>query len=136
MKTERFASMMRFLIQSGHYRLTDLAKKTNYHLSDLSKIVNSKRVCSAKVMEVIVGAMLAQHQPQAVVAWLVDQIPDNFRHMVHVVKAASAKSNEPVDVNTLEGALAVLATHAEANPAVRKLVLTMAGVMAGGDGWG
>jgi len=85
-------------------------------------------------MAVIVGGLLEHHQSQALVAWLVDQIPPNFQHLVNVVKTdSSAKAGEPPDVNTLEGALALLATQAEANTAVRKLVLTMAQAFNGKD---
>jgi hypothetical protein len=134
MKTTRFASLLRHSIEGGHYRLTDLAKKTNLHASDLSKIVNGRRGCSPKIMAVIVGGLLEHHQSQALVAWLVDQIPPNFQHLVNVVKTdSSAKAGEPPDVNTLEGALALLATQAEANTAVRKLVLTMAQAFNGKD---
>ena len=124
---KKFPSFLKHLIDSGQYRLIDLAIITNLYASDLSKIVNGKRECSPKMMEIILGGMQERHQSQALVAWLVDQIPLNLQHLVYVVKAdSSGKAEEPPDVNTLEGALALLATQAEANSSLRKLVLTMA----------
>lgn len=80
-------------------------------------------------MESIVTGMDEKHQSQVLVAWLVDQIPPEFQHLVHVVKAESSSlvREQAPDVNTVEGALAHLAAQAEVSTSVRKLVLTLAG---------
>ena len=79
------------------------------------------------MLESILKGLDEKHHAQVLVAWLLDQIPAGFEGLVHIVKDSSSFVREEIpDVRTMEGSLKVLAAQADANPAVRKLVMTMA----------
>ena len=79
------------------------------------------------MIESILKGLDKKHHAQVLVAWLLDQIPDGFGDLVHIVRDTSSFAREEApDVRTIEGSLKVLAAQADANPAVRKLVITMA----------
>ncbi len=124
----KFQQFIKYLIESESYRLTDLAKKTKIHSSDLSKIVNGKRACGPKTLGLLLEGMDEKHQGQGLVMWLRDQIPAQFLHRVHVVQsdAPSIKREETPDIRTIEGAVSLLSAQAESNEALRAVLLSMA----------
>lgn len=127
MNTKKFPSLLKYLLDGGHYRLTELAKATNLHASDLSKIVNGKRTCSARLMEMILSGIEEHHQSQLLLAWLSDQVSPEYQHLVHIVRSDKLSARRDVaDLATVEGSLAALSAQADVNPAVRTLILTMA----------
>lgn len=124
MKFERF---LKNLVDSQKYRLVDLSESSGVHSSDLSKIINSKRPCGQRLMTQIVLGLRDEHQAQALIAWLTDQIPPELQSLVLIVRAGSSVvREEPADASTLEGALKLLGQHAETNEAVQVVLLNMA----------
>lgn len=127
----KFARFLKYLVDNKRYRLTDLSEKSGIHNSDLSKIINGKRVCGVRTAAPIIGSLDQEHQATALVNWLLDQIPAQFTNMVHVVKAdPSSKRDEQDDLSTLEGSVIVLARNAENNDALRAALMSMARAFA------
>lgn len=127
----KFQKYLKYLIDAGEYRLVDLADSTKMHSSDLSKIINAKRKCGQRAMVQILPGLNEVHQAASLSAWLVDQIPPEYRHLVHVVQSASSVVKEEApDINTLEGALQVLRKQAESNDSLMKLLTNIAEAFA------
>ena len=123
----KFPKYIKYLVDSEQYRLVALAKKSGVHASDLSKILNQKRVCGLKMAMQIIGGLQEEHQGQALVSWLVDQIPPQFHHMVHIVRSETGKlQDSSPDIGTLEGTLLILGIQAESNDALRVCLFNMA----------
>lgn len=124
----KFAKYLKFLIDMQYYRLVDLQASTGVPSSDLSNIVREKRPCGRANMEKVIGGLKDEHKATALINWLNDQVPEQFVDLVHVVKAGSRGKvkEEPANANTVEGALSILKTTAESNPAVAKVLTNLA----------
>jgi hypothetical protein len=127
----KLATYLRYLIESGFYRLIDLSRSTGIPACDLSNIVKNRRSCGERNLVKLVTGLKNDHQSSAVSHWLVDQIPPELMGLVHVIKAnpgevAVADDELPPDVDTLEGALVVLRAEGERNPAILKVLTNLA----------
>lgn len=68
-------------------------------------------------------------------AWLSDQVPEKFQGLVHIVRAGEeAAIQNPPDIDTIAGSVAVLATQAEKNEAVRIVLRNLAAAFSGEAG--
>lgn len=123
----KFTQYLKSLINSGAYKVSELAEKSGVYLSDLSKIVNGKRPCGKIALVKLLGVMEPDHSAQLLKRWLEDQIPEELPGMVYVVLGPGAQvSEEPALLGTLEGDLEILRRVAEAHPPVRKVLTAMA----------
>jgi hypothetical protein len=127
----QFQKLLKHLIDTDQYRLVTLASSAKVHASDLSKVINGKRSCGSKMMRQIIAGLIAEDQAQALICWLKDQVPAEFAHLVHIVRAEPVKpSDKPLDVSTIEGSLAILSKQAESNEKVQHLLKSMAEMFA------
>ena len=119
---------LKYLLENNYYRLVDLAKDSSVFVSDLSKIVNNKRALGRKSLGKILTAMREEHQSQLLLLWLEDQVPEGFENMVHVARMGRSNiADEDVPLKgTVEGDLRILKAAAEDNPAVAKLLTSIA----------
>lgn len=122
----RFPELLSYLVDSEKYRLVDLAASTGLHNTDLSKIVRGKRPCGAKSLGSVLSGLKPEHQTQAIIAWVSDQLAPEHQSLVHIVPAIEMVKQEVPDVRTIEGALTVLGEQAAINPAVRVVLTNMA----------
>lgn len=77
-------------------------------------------------MQIITG-LGEEHQAQAIVLWLTDQVPSQFQHLVHIVRAESSVVREEVpDIRTIEGSMVVLEKQAESNENLRTVLMNLA----------
>lgn len=130
MKLPKF---LQYLIEAEKYRLVDLSTKSGINSSDLSKIINGKRACRGKSFEQLLTGLDGGHRAQALVLWLQDQIPAQFQSLVHIVRSETScvLRKELPDIKTIEGSLAILASQAETNEAVRLVLRNMASMFKG-----
>ena len=127
----KFHNYLKYLIDSEKYRLVDLSASSGINSPDLSKLVRGKRACGAKTMGQILGGLDEKHRTQALISWLSDQVPADYTHLVHIVRAGQQEHPaETPDINTIEGSLAVLETQAESNEAVRTVLMNLAAAFA------
>jgi hypothetical protein len=122
----KLTKYLRYLIDTDHYRLTELSKASGLNMSDLSKIVNGKRHPGGKAVEQLLTGLEPEHRVLALVAWLHDQIPAPHQDLVHIVRSSPPVASEPLDIRSLEGALKALGEQAEANDALRVVITNMA----------
>ncbi|MES2923131.1 MAG: hypothetical protein V4819_16360 [Verrucomicrobiota bacterium] len=128
----KFPKYLQHLVDSDKYRLVDLSHQSGINSPDLSKLVRGKRSCGAKAMAQILGGLNEEHRSQALMAWLDDQLPQEYKSLVHIMRAdGDAKQNEPPDIGTIEGSIEVLAAQAEANDAVRVVLRNLAAAFTG-----
>jgi hypothetical protein len=125
--TMRFQKMLKHLVDTNNYRLTDLSKRTGIHSSDLSKMVNGKRMCGNRMIASVLDGLKEEHAVLVLIAWLQDQVPPQHQHLVHIVRADPAMLREGnLDVNTFEGAMQLLEREADRNESVRTLLMNLA----------
>jgi hypothetical protein len=123
----KFPNYIKYLVDAEKYRLVALAMKSGVHASDLSKILNLNRPCGLKMAVRIITGLNEDHQAQALVSWLSDQIPGQLQHLVHIVRSESSVVREDApDIRTVEGSLAILEKQAESNEALRTVLMNLA----------
>jgi hypothetical protein len=128
MKNERFPQFLKFLLDTEHYTLGDLAVSSKVHVSDLSKIVGGKRKCGPRLVGHIVDGLKPGDRADALVNWIEDQVPPRFSDLVTVSKNSQVdESVDPVAL-PIDNALILLGKEARTNEAVRNLLLSMAGM--------
>lgn len=128
----KFQKYLKHLINTEKYRLVDLSAKTGINSPDLSKLVRGVRTCGAKTMGQILSGLEEEHRQQALMAWLVDQVPAEYQHLVHIVRSGAVEQRpEPPDIDTVAGSLEVLGVQAEKNEAVRVVLKNLAAAFSG-----
>jgi hypothetical protein len=128
-KIMKLAAFLRYLTEAGIYRLTDLSSITRIPPADLSNIIRGKRVCGEKNLEKLLDGIGAEFRPDALVAWLEDKTPEQWAHLVHILKAEAGESAPPdrlPTADTLAGAVEVLVAAAKQNPSLLAVIQNLA----------
>jgi hypothetical protein len=127
----KFPNYLKYFVDTEKYRLVSLAKRSNVHASDLSKVLNKKKTCGLKMAIQVIEGLEPEHQAQALMLWIADQIPPQFQHLLYIVRADD-RNDKPkdVDIRTIEGSIQVLEKKAETNDALRTVLLNLAQAFA------
>lgn len=79
------------------------------------------------MMQQIIMGLNEEDRAQALVCWLRDQIPPDMAGLVHVIRSEkSIVRDKPIDIKTVEGAIAVLSKEGESNEKIQRLLTSMA----------
>jgi len=119
--------LLRRFFECGDYRLTDLAKDSDLHAPDLSRIANGKRVCGKTTVTKLLKGSRVEHRSMILQAWLEDMVPDGYIDLVHIVRNSSEINNTTgPEPGSLEGCLHHLGKAACSNEALQKVLIYMA----------
>ena len=130
----KLVNLLQYFVTTGGYRLVDIATISEIHAPDLSRIVNGKRACGRGNLLKLLKAFTPEQQSTLVQAWLLDQIPAEYSHLVNVEKCVNgSKKNRIPNPGTVEGAVEVLKNAAETNSALTKVILNMALMQTGAN---
>ena len=123
----KLTAYLKHLIDNRVYRLIDLSNLSGVYLSDLSRILNGKRLCGAGTLAKLLKVLPDEHQTQFLMLWLQDQVPEGFGDKVHIVPAsAHLRSEDSIDVGTFEGSIEFLTRLSGRNNSVRSLLMFLA----------
>ena len=126
----KLAAFLRYLIEAGIYRLSDLAVASQIPTADLSNIVRGKRTCGERNLEKLIEGLRPDFRADALVAWLEDRTPEKWRELVCIVKGDRGAFAPPEtrlpSADTLSGAIEVLDHAARQNPALLAVLQNLA----------
>ena len=114
------------LLDSGRYQASILADEAGIHPSEISKIKKGRTVGS-RFAERIIGVLEPVDRPEALAAWLCDQVPADFRKLVTVLPQTNSRVKEKrPSASSLEGALEVLRAASRESKYVRAVIMNLA----------
>jgi len=123
-----FPTFLRYLLEYKFYQISKIAQASGVHAPDISKMASGERVVGPKVFSKLIKGIREEDRADSLAAWLKDQIPEGAEDFVHIVKAESlvVREDETSRPHNVEGALKLLAKHAERVPALRDVIISLA----------
>lgn len=123
----KFPQYLQDLIESEQHTLIELSKSTGVDKSDLSKVIRGKKLCGARTLGLLLASFTQNQQQMALRYWLLDQIPQEYLHLVSVQNDLECVvKDEGPNIRTLEGALEGLRSHAAENQHLRVVLMSLA----------
>lgn len=114
------------LLDSGRYQASILAEEAGIHPSEISKIKKG-RVVGASFAERIIGALEPKDRPEALAAWVRDQVPTKFNKLVTILPQTNSRvKDKRPSASSLEGALEVLHGASGQSKHVRAVIMNLA----------